>query len=524
VRDARSLLLLVALGAVSGCAASGEIFAGDGLSRTLGQAPDDDDDAVGDDDDTAIGDDDDTAIGDDDDSVPAGDLATGIDLASISLNQSVQVTLMADDTLDTDVPLVQGRTALLRLHLVPRSDWEPRTVLGSLQWDPGDGSPAVALQTSRFVDGPSTDGDLDSTLNFVLPPEAVRNGATWSVRLLEDEGGGGPGTADRARWPRDGGTETLLAYVPGAVKVFVVPIRYNADGSGRMPDTSDAQLAILSDWMFRIYPVNDVEITVGEPWDLDFSIQPNGSGWGDLLYEMTDLRQARNVPSDTYIYGMFRPTQNAGQFCGGGCVAGLSWRADSPNDQWSRASIGLGFSGEGAAGTMIHEIGHAHGRAHANCGLSDGDPNYPHSEGRLGAWGWDPISQVLMSPDENRDMMGYCTPRWVSDYTWEALLDRVSWVNGSADWANAPPELPWRVIGVGVTGARSVRGLLPVVGTPSGEPVHVDWIDASGSVAGAAQGRFRPFDDIPGGTVLVPEAPAGIVALQIDGEVLPLPR
>jgi hypothetical protein len=306
--------------------------------------------------------------------------------------------------------------------------------------------------------------------------------------------------------------------------VLIVPIAYNADGSGRLPDTSAAQLQILSDWMYRIYPVDQIELVVDEPWDLSYAIAPNGSGWGDLLYDMTDIRQSRNVPNDTYIYGMFRPAEGIGQFCGGGCVAGLSWRADNPNDEWARASIGLGFSGEGTAGTMIHEIGHAHGRSHANCQVQDSDPNYPHSEGRLGVWGWDPINQVLMSPDDNRDMMGYCSPRWVSDYTWSALLERVNWVNSSAEWVATQPHLPWRVVGIGVDGVRSIRGTIQVSGTPSGEAVPVEWLDASGTVVSTQQGRMRFFQDVPGGALLVPEAPEGATSLRVDGEVLPLSR
>jgi len=521
LRTTHLILVSLLLSGLTGCAASGSIFAGDGQGRTLGAQPDDDDDAVSNDDD-AVSNDDDAA--DDDDSVPAGDLATGIDITAISLNQSVQVMLMEGEAAPNNLPLVQGRPGLLRLHLTPQDGWDARPIVGTLSWDPAtDDLAALELTDTITPSGPSTDGDINSTLNFQVPSEYVSNGAGWRVELREVDGGSGGGDADRAQWPREGDYEQFLAYDPGTVRIRIVPIAYNADGSGRLPDTSDGQLQILSDWIYRIYPTDNVELTVGDPWELNAAIQPNGSGWGDLLYEMTDLRQERDIPSDTYIYGMFRPTDNAGQFCGGGCVAGLSWRADNPNDPWARASIGLGFSGEGAAGTMIHEIGHAHGRSHANCQVSNPDPNYPHPDGQLGVWGWDPITNQLMDPVANRDMMGYCSPRWVSDYTWDALLERVDWVNGSADWVATQPELPWRVIGVGIDGTRSVRGSIPIAGTPSGDLVHVDWLDASGSVVATVQGRFRGFADADGGTLLVPDAPANVLALRVDGEILTLP-
>lgn len=525
MRTTSLVVLLSLLGALSGCAAAGTITAGDGQSRTLGQPPDDDDDdSVANDDDVVDDDDDSTPPGDDDDSVPVGDLATGIDITKVTLNQSVQVSLMENEDAPNNLPLVAGRRGLMRIHLEPQSDWEPRNIIAALSWDTGqDDLPALAMQDVLLPLGASEDGVRNSTFEFLVPDEYVVNGAAWSIELLEEDDGSGPGNSDRARWPRDQGMQQFLAYNTGPVRILVVPIQYDADGSGRLPDTSPSQLGILSEWMYRIYPTSEIEIVVDEPFELSYSISPGGNGWGDLLGDMTDLRSERNVPSDTYIYGMFRPTDNAGQFCGGGCVAGLSWRTDSPNDVYGRASIGLGFSGEGAAGTMIHEIGHAHGRAHAPCGLSNPDPNYPHSDGTLGVWGWDPLSDAMRSPTEYRDMMGYCTPRWVSDYTWQALRSRISYVNANFEWVEAPPELPWRLVVVGVDGTPNLRGTIPVMGTPSGDPVPVGLLDASGNVLATVQGRYGAFDHIPGGTLLVPEPADSVVALRVDGEVLPLP-
>ena len=36
----------------------------------------------------------------------------------------------------------------------------------------------------------------------------------------------------------------------------------------------------------------------------------------------------------------------------------------------------MGYSGVLAADTMIHEVGHNHGRLHAPCDVNDPDPNY----------------------------------------------------------------------------------------------------------------------------------------------------
>ena len=120
-------------------------------------------------------------------------------------------------------------------------------------------------------------------------------------------------------------------------------------------------------------------------------------------------------------------------------------------------------------------------------------------------------------------MMGYCTPRWISDYTWQALHDRINYVNANFEWVDAPPELPWRVIGVGVDGSKGVRGTIPIMGTPQGDAVPVKLLDVSGTVVGTTVGRYRDFDHIAGGTLLVPEPTAEVATLLVDGELLPLP-
>ena len=43
-----------------------------------------------------------------------------------------------------------------------------------------------------------------------------------------------------------------------------------------------------------------------------------------------------------------------------GCVAGLGF-VGGPSDSWARAAIGLGFTGDNAAETAVHELGHNHG-------------------------------------------------------------------------------------------------------------------------------------------------------------------
>jgi len=499
--------LLVAL---FGCTGSGQ----------FGQLPDDDD-AVADDDD-AVADDDDV-VADDDDATLSETLTADLGLTRVTFNQGSQVSLIEGEQVVTGQPLVANRAGLLRVFVEPTADWQPREVVAVLEWDPGiDSLPVLVLEHARTPTGPSSDGVRSSTFEFLVPAEYVLGGAAWRVSITEPDPDR-PTGGDDARWPRDGGYEGLPAPGGGTLDILLVPIAYNVDGSGRLPVTTPEQITILEDWLFRVYPTHTVNIEVDEPWTLTYAVSPGGQGWENVLLDVTSLRDERNVPPSTYIYGGLRPTDNAAEFCGGGCVAGLSWRADQPQDVQSRTSIGLLYGGEGAAGTMIHEVGHAHGRRHANCGpVQTPDPAYPHPDAELGVPGWDPFSDTLIGPTERSDMMGYCPPRWISDYTWDALEARVRWVN--SNFAIEGETSTWRLVSVRASGRGSVRGTIRRQMPPSGEPVHAEWLDEAGKVVASVEGRMRPWEHIDGAAVLVPDAPADARALRLGGEVLPLPE
>src|SRR5262249_7563854 len=136
----------------------------------------------------------------------------------------------------------------------------------------------------------------------------------------------------------------------------------------------------------------------------------------------------------------------------------LGGQSGCSNAVGSKVSAGWagGYSGDDpriGAGTMCHELGHAHGRLHAPCNVSDPDPSFPYPNANIGVMGYDQRTNEFYQPNR-KDMMSYCPePRWaawISDYTYQAILERVAQVNAQMNLAffgaSDEVEVSWRLL------------------------------------------------------------------------------
>jgi hypothetical protein len=212
--------------------------------------------------------------------------------------------------------------------------------------------------------------------------------------------------------------------------VTLVPLRYDADGSGRLPDTSPARLTQLHDVLHALYPLADVSFTVHDAvsWTdgLTFSGNVDFTAVNDML---VNLRASDGAAFDEYYYALVVPADTFDDYCTGTCVTGQSYVVDDPANADIRVGGGVAFPGEDAAWTLAHELGHMHGRSHAPCDAGTTDPNFPYTNGGAGVWGWDDRTGTFVDPSVTADFMGYCSPAWVSDYTYQALYDRIEAVH-----------------------------------------------------------------------------------------------
>jgi hypothetical protein len=462
---------------------------------------------------------------------PPAPVAAGISISDVAVFQAVKVPVVKDGsyvaTKSRKAPVVAKRPGLLRVYVTPDSSFKPREITAELRLVTADKKFPI-IRDTKTISGPSKDEDPSSTLNLELPGESLPPGVTFQVALTAPDGQKlAAGEGSRGRYPADGSFQDLGAELAGTLKVVIVPVKYDADRSGRTPDLGPAQLERYKKTLMQRYPTSEVQLSTHEPLPWSQTISASGSGFQQILNGVTKLRQSDNVGKDVYYYGLFMPAASFTSYCGGGCVTGLSTIVDE-DAPVMRASVGIGFPDQESANTMAHEIGHAHGREHAPCGGPQGvDPRYPYPQAQLGAWGYDIFAKTFISPTKGRDMMGYCPNQWVSDYTYNALFERISAVSLTKDEmpsrATSPVARPtaaqYRVATVGAGGELAWDGDLDLDEELTGGTVlSTKYISEGGIAMMTRPGRFFRFDHLPGGFLFVPkEAALPWKAVQVDG-------
>lgn len=418
--------------------------------------------------------------------------APGVQLTDVALYQGVKRPLVQGGVQSSsNVAIIAGRDALVRVSVSNDGSFG-RELTGRLHV--GGGEP---IEVTAQLSGASSEADLGSTLNFEVPGARLAADTTYRLELGQLGEVGAQGDPPVA-FPAEAEAPIFVESVGSQLKIVIVPVRYNADGSGRLPDVSETQIALYRDMFGAMYPVPEVQISVREqPLDVSFGISAWGQNWDSLLQEVAELRQSDGAPADVYYYGAFSPEDSFNAYCQGGCVTGLAM-AGGPSDTWARAAIGVGFTGPVTVETALHEVGHNHGRQHAPCQTQDADPQFPHPGGKLGVWGYDRHGHK-MYPESTADIMGYCQPSWISDYNFLALKDRIAFVNQATSmkvFGDLEPRTYDRVK-VGPDGQLTWLAPIDLRDPPEAEPTSIAIESADGDLE--LTGHFYPFDHLPGG-------------------------
>lgn len=337
--------------------------------------------------------------------------------------------VQAIQSLEDPVPLIAGEDALLRVFPIAVQETEERIppvratfyADGSLVHTLDIPAGSAALPT-EFNDGP-----LDRSANGRVPGSVLQPGAEMVIEVDPDTTVAlSLGVHERIP---ERGRLSIETYEMQPFHLTLVPYLQRA-----RPDTAFArQVGELTAehemlWETRnLLPVAGLDLTVHEPvWtDLDPIFEHSVT----LLREVEALRMMEG--SSRHYMGMLRDGGGQGFIPGRSTVAEL------------------------AGGTMAHELGHNLSLFHAPCGVSEVvDPRYPHQGGAIGGRGHDTRDGSLIAPTAN-DLMGYCRPRWISDYHFTNAAEYRLRNGASADRGAAGPTRSLLVWG-GVEGGRLV--------------------------------------------------------------------
>jgi len=201
-----------------------------------------------------------------------------------------------------------------------------------------------------------------------------------------------------------------------ALNVTLVPIIQAGNGRTGNVSTPNAFL----DAVQRMHPLSSVNVAVRSPayttLTSDTLEDDNGNdAWSTILQELDVLRTVIDK-SSRYYYGVAKVSYSSG-------VAGVAY-VSTPSSA-ERVALGWDYL-PSASGVVAHELAHNWGRNHAPCGNPSGvDTQYPHPDGSIGNYGFD-VSAGTVKPPTHGDIMGYCDPKWIGDYSYKAIMNYLS--------------------------------------------------------------------------------------------------
>jgi hypothetical protein len=457
----------------------------------------------------ALGPDASAPIGFEPDATPPNDpLASGVLIREVSILQTVAVPLARDgaEVVQRNAPVIAGADALLAIHVDIDGSFSPRPIHARVTLDDEEYTAETTISASS-TDNPAT------ALLVPIPGEAITTTSQFEVALHEAPGSApvGPAHAE-ARYPAEGSVDLRAVSPHGPLHLVVVPFRYNADGSGRLPPTDQAAAAYYEAFK-AIFPVADVQLTVRQPVNMDMSLATS-EGWSQWLSLLRAVREFDDPPNNTYYYGISAPASTFRGYCNGGCIAGLG-HVPSASNSFLFASVGVSFQDNLGVGTAVHEVGHTMGRLHAPCGGPSGiDSSYPYEGASIGAWGYDARRGEFKSPSQFTDVMGYCRSQWISDYQYTSVFNRISAVNAmSASFVPSAPTT-YRVGLVDAEGEIEWERYATLDAPPTGGEIQVALHSEAGSELGVADAHFFPYTHLPGGVLYMPvhdeQAPAAV--------------
>jgi len=372
---------------------------------------------------------------------------TDLVLDAATINQSVQ-------TYGGDVPLVANRDGLLRVFVRANQANTLRPVVRVTI----DGGTPVDLPAPSGVTAasgvPTNIDEGDDTLSWDLKVlgSAIHSGMTLQVEVDPSH------TLTEATRTNNGLSLSPSVQAASVFRITMVQVIQN-----NLAGNVDSGRS-LSDWVDRfqrMYPIQNLPggidvVKRATPFtflvgNTQGVLQASGTNWTECLAALELARVADGT--SRYYYGVVNVDYSSANDSG---VAGLGYVGNGGGAYksaigWDKAVPSTGSYSDGGhfPEVFAHEVGHNLGRNHAPCGVSSSDSSWPnygaHANALIGVWGWDngythaspdprvaspdastpfrnPVDHIGYSKGPYKDVMSYCSPNWISDYTYQGVL------------------------------------------------------------------------------------------------------
>lgn len=430
---------------------------------------------------------------------------------TLDLSIRAMYITQSTQTMTGAVPLVQNRDGYLRVFVVAN---QSNTVAPQLRVrfyvnGTPQGSPTIIAAPSHSVPTSVSEGTLASSWNMSVPGSMIKPGL--SILADVDPSHIIPeANRNNNSFPATGTPLALTVRNLSTFYIRFVPITQSTTGLTGAVSSSNKDTFMAK--TVKIHPISAYSADVHATYtSSSLALTPSNSNgsWTALLGEMQALRVAEGSPRN--YFGIVHVGYTGG-------IAGISYIG---------ANASLGYDGGSTAEIVSHELGHSWGRSHAPCGINGNtDPGYPYSAGNIGVYGFDVATKTLYPPT-TAEVMSYCHPQWISDYTYTGVYSWRAAHPSSASVVSAELEpciIVWgRIIDGRVELEPSFQSLTHASLPARSGAYAVRALDASGAPLFALSFEGDSIADAPGAgrsfayAIPLSRAPRPIASMVLDG-------